>query len=199
MSTEYYQHKPIPQRVAERAATRYTEDANGCWISAYHTSANGYAHVSAKENGKAMNFLAHRAAYTHANGPVPKDLVVDHMCFTRSCVNPAHLRALPRHENARRQGVDFPLGQCRWGHGLEHQKWYGQIEPRRMCSVCVQEHNDEMTAIKGALYSLELAYGLGGHEGKSNYAYKMRKRQERVDAVARARQACPSVHPEEGQ
>jgi hypothetical protein len=31
--TEYYAHKMIPERIAERAATRYEVDESGCWIS----------------------------------------------------------------------------------------------------------------------------------------------------------------------
>ena len=38
----------IPSRVAERAATRYVEDENGCFISTYSTASHGYAQIGWK-------------------------------------------------------------------------------------------------------------------------------------------------------
>lgn len=43
--------------------------------------------------------FAHRVSYELYRGPIPKDLVIDHMCRNRACVNPDHLRLLTRGQN----------------------------------------------------------------------------------------------------
>jgi hypothetical protein len=40
------------------------------------------------------NRVAHRVSYEWKNGAIPEGAEVDHMCFTRGCVNPDHLRLL---------------------------------------------------------------------------------------------------------
>lgn len=44
---------------------------------------------------------AHRWAYERAHGSIPDGLEVDHLCWTRDCVNAAHLRAVTHAENMR--------------------------------------------------------------------------------------------------
>jgi hypothetical protein len=43
--------------------------------------------------------LAHRIAYEQTYGEIPKGLMVDHMCHTRHCVRPDHLRAVTHKQN----------------------------------------------------------------------------------------------------
>lgn len=107
----------IPERVAERAATRYTVDEEGCWISTYSTGSHGYAQVGWNDGTKVRTTTAHWAAWVYAHGPIPPLATVDHLCKRRRCVRPAHLRLLSNYENARRTwGRDWPEGQCVNGH-----------------------------------------------------------------------------------
>lgn len=49
---------------------------------------------------------AHRVMYVAANGPIPRGLVIDHLCRNRACVQPRHLQAVSLQENLRRGRVD---------------------------------------------------------------------------------------------
>jgi hypothetical protein len=112
---------PIPDRVTERAATRYDVDENGCWISTYSTGSHGYAQVGWQDGDDRTMVLAHRAAWVYRHGAEPAG-TVDHTCHVRPCVNPAHLRDLPNVENARRNSPEneYPLGQsCKRDHASE--------------------------------------------------------------------------------
>ena len=125
----------IPERVAERAATRFVENEAGCFISAYSVASHGYAQVGWQERGYRQMVTAHRAAWVHANGQqIPEGMTIDHLCKERRCVNPAHLRLLSNFENARRTGGrDWPLGTCVNGHSNEHLRLSGK---RRVCHLC---------------------------------------------------------------
>lgn len=41
---------------------------------------------------KGSTSVAHRVSYEWANGEIPSGEQLDHMCHTRGCVNPSHLR-----------------------------------------------------------------------------------------------------------
>ena len=67
----------------------------GCWLWHGTMYPTGYGTISF--NGKHIS--VHRLAYIRAYGPIPKGLVVDHICHMRACVNPDHLRLLTIGEN----------------------------------------------------------------------------------------------------
>jgi hypothetical protein len=48
---------------------------------------------------------AHRVAYELSTGESPGDLLVDHICRNRVCVNPAHLRLATAKQNAQNQSL----------------------------------------------------------------------------------------------
>lgn len=64
----------------------------GCTRSGY-----GIARIKRKSR------QAHRISYEIHTGPIPDGMDIDHKCFTRSCVNPAHLRAVTRKQNNEHQ------------------------------------------------------------------------------------------------
>lgn len=69
--------------------------ADDCWLWQGHVMVNGYGQF--RKDGRAQ--LVHRVSYEMANQPIPGKMVVDHTCYSRSCVNPKHLRLLTREEN----------------------------------------------------------------------------------------------------
>lgn len=82
----------------------YSKNKNGCWIW------NGP--ISVKRNGgygtcmvNRKTRFAHTVVYEKLIGPIPPGLELDHLCRTRSCVNPKHLEPVSHAENCRRGKV----------------------------------------------------------------------------------------------
>lgn len=186
----------IPERIARRAAHRYTVDAEGCWVSGYFLTPNGYAHVTGRdpETKEDHVYLAHRAAWTYYNGPIEEGHVIDHLCRNRRCVNPEHLRSITLFENSKRQSnLIVREGHCRWGHPDSERipvKPWGYRTQKTECGACRQEKNDRGVLMKALLKPLEIAYGLGGHETKKTYAANVAERDARVAEVRAAREAA---------
>ncbi len=124
----------IPARVAARAASRFVTDGE-CWVSTYSVGSHGYAQIGWRDNDANRVTTAHRAAWTHYRGAIPADMTVDHVCKTRRCVRPSHLRLMTNFENGRRtSGRDWPLGQCANGH--DNSELYQEPSGRTRCRSC---------------------------------------------------------------
>lgn len=82
--------------------------------------------------------MAHRWAYQHYTGPIPDDLVVDHLCRNRGCVNPDHMELVSRGENVARgtspSAMQAKQELCPRGH--TYTRKYGN---RRYCQPCQNE------------------------------------------------------------
>jgi hypothetical protein len=96
------------------------EPNSGCWIWEGCLGESGYGYFS-PEKGK--NTRAHRFSYEHEKGKIPDNLILDHICRMRCCVNPDHLEPVSHQENRRRgiilYGTDNPSGKkthCKQGH-----------------------------------------------------------------------------------
>lgn len=89
----------------KKAAVDYLEEDRGfdtpCWI--WQRARGGrdseYGRTTGRK-GKLMN--AHRKYYEDRFGPVPSDLMVDHLCRVTLCVNPGHMEVVTNGENVRR-------------------------------------------------------------------------------------------------
>lgn len=77
------------------ARTRWDGD---CLIWTGGKSPKGYGWIS---TGNDQKMPAHRYAWERANGPIPDGMLIDHTCWTKSCVNVKHLRLATLSENAR--------------------------------------------------------------------------------------------------
>lgn len=97
----------IPPAVAEKAYNSWIGDDKGCYISTCARVVSPYAVYAQvrwyEPPGRYRGTSAHRAAWTHAHGPIPDGMDVDHRpTCDRRCVNINHLQLLPASKN--RQG-----------------------------------------------------------------------------------------------
>lgn len=81
---------------------------------------------------------AHRWAYLTFVGPVPKGLVLDHLCRDRRCVNPRHLDLVTLRVNSQR-GERGTRPYCQRGHWYTPATLYVARTGRRQCRVCRSE------------------------------------------------------------
>lgn len=77
-------------------------------------------------------FMAHRISYELNVGEIPPNMHIDHMCHTKACVNPKHLRVATPKQNqenrpgARRgsssgvRGVYWDNARNKWGTCITH-------------------------------------------------------------------------------
>lgn len=66
-----------------------------CWLWTAYRNPDGYGKF--KYEGQPR--LAHRISYEWANGTIPAGMMLDHICHTRACVNPSHLRPVTNKQN----------------------------------------------------------------------------------------------------
>ena len=116
--------KPIP-RIPDTDLPRFTEritkaEDSGCWKWTGAIDGGGYGMFSMKGVG----YKAHRVAYRHYVGVIRKGLTIDHLCRTRSCVNPAHLEPVTSQENTRRQ-----VAAARRRRGYKPKRTYAKFVP----------------------------------------------------------------------
>ncbi len=127
-----------PRGTPEERFARYVEVTDTCWLwTGALTHGYGQLTISVTER-----VLAHRFAYEHFIGPIPKGLTIDHLCRVPRCVNPAHLEAVPLGVNVMRSplsssGANIRKTHCPKGHS------YDKVSKRgwRVCSTCERTHD----------------------------------------------------------
>ena len=103
------------------------EPNSGCWLWTGYVNAAGYGVLYGRFPDGCWQKKAHRFAFESKFGDVPRGLVLDHKCRTRSCVNPDHLEAVTDQENFRRGEKYEKLrsGVCSRGH-IVRIHWNGR-------------------------------------------------------------------------
>lgn len=110
-----------------KAVDRRSDDE--CWPWLRRIDRYGYGVYRRKNKAPGppleLEWRAHRLAYENLIGPIPDDLVIDHLCRNRSCVNPSHMEPVTNRTNLQRGhpgrkphiGIDG-YRVCRNGHAV---------------------------------------------------------------------------------
>lgn len=116
-----------------------------CWLwTAYVEARTRYGHFTI--DGRKV--LAHRIAYELEVGEIGHGLHIDHLCWVRHCVNPAHLEAVTPGENVRRGEMmlrNTSKTHCPRGHEYTPDNLVARPNGHRDCKTC---HRDRMRGRK---------------------------------------------------
>lgn len=94
------------------------------WAAAKHPDGYGKFYLDGKVE------YAHRVAFAWAKGQIAADMVIDHACHYRSCVNPAHLRMVTgkqNQENRDGSAATSVSGVRGVSWNAKRRKWYGFV------------------------------------------------------------------------
>lgn len=111
-------------------AVDYSGGGDDCWPWRAGKS-NGYGRLSL---GSGKYIYAHRLAVIYDGRELPDDMTVDHLCRSRSCVNPTHLEVVTNAENIRRASA--VKQQCPSGHPYDDENTYLSPQGHRTCRTC---------------------------------------------------------------
>jgi len=149
-----HRDRPLADRFWEKV-----DKSGSCWLWTSAVAGNGYGqfHVGPRN---ASPRPSHRIAWELTHGAsIPEGAVIDHICFTPLCVNPAHLRATTTKLNVeyRRRGrIPVPESGFR-GVYRAKGKWlarlsHGGVAYRLGTYACKEEAAQAVAAKREELF-----------------------------------------------
>lgn len=118
------------------------ERTASCWFWKACKTHDGYGRF--KRDSK--QYMAHRFIYEKLIEKIKKDLVLDHMCRNRSCVNPKHLRQVTIYVNLTQNSlspsaINFAKTHCKRGHKFTKENTLKQRRGKnRYCRTCMRAY-----------------------------------------------------------
>ena len=114
----------------------------GCWLWLGCLS-DGYGMTTYK--GK--HHRAHRIVYSLLKGAISAGLTLDHLCRTKSCVNPDHLEPVSQRMNVLRgDGLAAKQAKqthCKRGHPFDETNTYFRTDGnKRRCRTCQRGYSN---------------------------------------------------------
>jgi len=103
---------------------------DSCWNWTGALRADGYGRFRTRDR----LVSAHRFAYESVHAPIPEGKEIDHICYNRGCVNPAHLRLVTRKQNQENRsgpqansasgyrGVTWVPASKKWSASVGHNR-----------------------------------------------------------------------------
>lgn len=124
--------------------------AGPCHTCTRNKTKEGYVRLSINKK----HILAHRHVWELTHGPITDNLVIDHMCRNRACINPDHLRLVTRRVNSTENVADTIAWKasrakthCPKGHEYNQENTYHN-KGRRSCRKCQYEHHQRYREAK---------------------------------------------------
>lgn len=142
--------------VPEKSVMPLTE--SGCWIWMGALNDQGYGKLV--RNGK--YWRAHRWIYQQLKGPLLAGMELDHLCHTRSCVNPHHLEQVTHQVNVDR-GSSRKRKFCSKGHAMSGNNLYFRPNGKRECRQCLRECDHRRYGYQGNPLNKHRTHCIHGH------------------------------------
>jgi hypothetical protein len=110
-----------------------------CWIWTAYKDRDGYGTIYINP----QNRRSHVVSYLIHGGHIPDGYVMHHDCKNKSCVNPAHLRAVTQRENLHADDTinrrNAAKTHCPHGHEYTPENTKYNNKNERRCQTCVRE------------------------------------------------------------
>jgi hypothetical protein len=128
---------------AEQRFWRHVEKTKTCWYWRGSVNIDGYGQFNLIATHPGIKVVqVHRYAYQLIKGTIPPNLVLDHLCRNKRCVNPNHLEAVTSRTNTLR-GIGVTAQNkkkthCPRGHPYEGENLYARPDGGRDCRKCMR-------------------------------------------------------------
>ena len=144
---------PEPERasVLRRIRDRSIPVASGCVEWTGMVDRGGYGKIKITTSGRKVWTGPHRAAWLCQRGDIPGDLVIDHLCRNRKCVNVDHMELVTNSENVIRADHSNKKGRSGAPRVFTCCSKHGQIDgyihampnghSRWVCRICRRDRN----------------------------------------------------------
>src|SRR3990167_8406539 len=151
--------RPLPVLTGEIAERfwSYVDKTESCWSWTRGLTSEGYGAFGVGRGWR----LVHRLAWAMQRGPIPDDLVIDHLCRNRRCVRIDHLDLVTTRENIIRGESVRPHSHCKRGHEFTEENSYRPPHGRgRICRRCAWEGRPDRKSTRLNSSHSQISYSL---------------------------------------